>query len=50
VRAIGPEGLPPGKSTPVMVLTSNLGYTGEQPRLDMFQNSQFVDARVEIFA
>lgn len=50
VRAIGPEGLPPGKSTPLMVLTSNLGYTGEQPRLEMFQNSQFVDARVEIFA
>lgn len=50
VRAIGPEGLPPGKSTPMMVLTSNLGYTGEQPRLEMFQNSQFVDARVEIFA
>jgi hypothetical protein len=49
VRAIGPDGLAPGKSTPLMVLTSNLGYTGEQPRLDMFQNSQFVDARVEIF-
>ena len=50
VRAIGPEGLPPGKSTPLMVLTSNLGYTGEQPRLQMFQHTQFKDARVQIFA
>ncbi len=49
VRAIGPEGLAPGKSTPLMVLTSNLGYTGEQPRLEMLQNSNFVDARVQIF-
>jgi len=50
VRAIGPEGLAPGASTPLMVLTSNLGYTGEQPRLEMLQNSSFVDARVEVFA
>lgn len=50
VRAIGPEGLPPGQSTQAMVLRSNLGYTGEQPRLDMLRNSSFVDARVEIFA
>jgi hypothetical protein len=50
VRAIGPDGLPPGQSTSLMVLRSNLGYTGEQPRLEMLQNTQFVDARVEIFA
>lgn len=50
VRAIGPDGLAPGQSTPAMVLRSNLGYTGEQPRLDMLQNGSFVDARVEIFA
>jgi hypothetical protein len=49
VKAIGPEGLAPGQSTALMVLHSNLGYTGEQPRLEMLQNSQFVDARVEIF-
>jgi hypothetical protein len=49
VRAIGPEGLPPGQSTKAMVLRSNLGYTGEQPRLDMLRNDSFVDARVEIF-
>jgi hypothetical protein len=49
VRAIGPEGLEPGKSTTLMVLTSNLGYTGEQPRLDMLQHSAFKDAQVQIF-
>lgn len=50
VRAIGTEGLPAGQSTGPMVLRSNLGYTGEQPRLDMLRNSSFVDARVEVFA
>ena len=50
VRAIGPDGLAPGQSTAPMVLRSNLGYTGEQPRLTMLQNSSFVDARVEVFA
>lgn len=50
VRAIGPDGLGPGQSTSPMMLRSNLGYTGEQPRLDMLRNSSFVDARVEIFA
>ena len=50
VRAIGAEGLPAGQSTPLMVLRSNLGYTGEQPRGAMLQNSSFVDARVELFA
>jgi hypothetical protein len=49
VRAISADGLPPGQSTDPMVLRSNLGYTGEQPRLDMLRNSSFVDARVEIF-
>lgn len=50
VRAIGADGLGPGQSTPSLILRSNLGYTGEQPRLDMLRNSTFVDARVEIFA
>ncbi len=50
VRAIGPEGLAAGQLSPPMILRSNLGYTGEQPRLDMLRNSSFVDARVEIFA
>ena len=31
------------------MLRSRLGYTGEQPRLQMLQNKEFVDAKVEIF-
>ncbi len=49
VRAIGPDGLAPGATGNPLVLRSNLGYTGTQPRLQMLQNREFVDARVEIF-
>ena len=31
------------------MLRSELGYMGEEPRMQMLQNRQFVDARVEIF-
>jgi hypothetical protein len=41
--------LSPGESTDDLVLRSGLGYTGEQPRLQMLQNKEFVDAKVEIF-
>jgi hypothetical protein len=47
--AIQRESLPPGASTEDIVLRSGLGYTGEQPRLQMLQNKEFVDAKVEIF-
>jgi hypothetical protein len=43
------EGLPPGEMSKQLVLQSALGYTGEQPRLQLLQNSQFVDAKVELF-
>ena len=43
------EGLAPGEVTKELVLQSQLGYTGEQPRLQLLQNSQFVDAKVELF-
>src|SRR3954471_6720818 len=44
------DGLPPHTTTPGnLVLRSNLGYTGTESRLQMLQNSQFVDAKVEIF-
>jgi hypothetical protein len=46
--AIQGEPLPPGASTGDIVLRSGLGYTGEQPRLQMLQNKEFVDAKVEI--
>lgn len=50
VTAIDRDGLPAGQTTPgFLVLRSNLGYTGTESRLQMLQNKQFVDARVEIF-
>jgi hypothetical protein len=47
--AVQGEPLPPGASTKDLVLRSGLGYTGQQPRLQMLQNKEFVDAKVEIF-
>ena len=47
--AVQGEELPPGQATADIVLRSGLGYTGEQPRLQMLQNREFVDAKVEIF-
>jgi hypothetical protein len=42
--AVQREGLAPGETTEELVMQSALGYTGDQPRLQMLQNSQFVDA------
>ena len=47
--AVQRDPLPPGASTTELVLRSGLGYTGEQPRMQMLQNKEFVDAKVEIF-
>ena len=41
--------LAPGALTETMVMRSTLGYTGEQPRMQMLQNKEFVDAKVEIY-
>lgn len=50
VTAIDRDGLPPHQTTPgELVLRSNLGYTGTESRLQMLQNKEFVDAKVEIF-
>jgi len=49
VRAVDSDGIPPGQVGGLLVLRSNLGYTGTESRLQMLQNSQFVDAKVEIF-
>ena len=38
-----------GAETAPMVMRSALGYTGTQPRMQMLQNTEFVDAKVEIF-
>ena len=49
VIAIPRDGLAPGGKTNPIVLRSNLGYTGTQARLQMLQNREFVDAKVEIY-
>jgi len=48
-RAIDRDGLAPGATTSPIVLRSNLGYTGTQPRIQMLQNRDFVDAKVDVF-
>lgn len=50
ITVAGSTGLPPGASSGVLTIRSQLGYTGSEPRLDMFKNSQFVDAKVDLFA
>jgi len=50
VRAIGPDGLAAGSSTKPIVLRSDRGHVGQQPRAQMLQNRNFKDARVELYA
>jgi hypothetical protein len=50
VKVVGSEGLPPGATSPASSVRGQKGYTGSEPRHLMLQNSQFVDARVELFA
>jgi hypothetical protein len=47
--AIQRDELAGGAATNELVLRSTLGYTGDQPRVQMLQNREFVDAKVEIF-
>lgn len=47
--AVQRDELPRGGVTSELVLRSQLGYTGEQPRAQMLQNKEFVDAKVDIF-
>jgi len=49
VRGIGPDGLAPGAKGGELVLRSERGYLGPQSRIQMLQNREFVDAKVEIF-
>jgi hypothetical protein len=39
----------PGQTGEELVLRSERGYLGPQSRIEMLQNREFVDARVEIF-
>jgi len=50
VKVVGTDGIPPGAQTKPIVLRSNLGYTGVEPRAQMLKNRQFVDAQVQVFA
>jgi hypothetical protein len=43
------EPLAAGAATKLLVMHSTLGYTGDQPRMQMLQNREFVDAKVEIY-
>jgi hypothetical protein len=45
----GSGGLPAGASTERITLKAQRGYTGTDPYEDLLQNSQFVDAKVEVF-
>jgi hypothetical protein len=49
-KVVGLEAIPPGGTTKPIVLRSNLGYTGIEPRAQMLKNSRFVDAHVQVFA
>jgi hypothetical protein len=46
----GAEGLLPGQVTPTLTIKSHLGYKGTDPREELLHNSQFVDAKVDLFA
>jgi hypothetical protein len=48
LRGIGSSGLPPGQASDKFVVRAKHGYTGEQPRAEMLQNSRFQDAKVRI--
>jgi len=48
VKGIGSEGLQPGATTEQLVLRSDRGYLGLQPRFQMLQNREFVDATVDV--
>ena len=51
VIAAGSSGLAAGASTSSLMAKSPRGYTGsDQSRLEMLQNSHFVDAKVDLFA
>jgi hypothetical protein len=46
----GSQGLAPGSTSDPITIKSQLGYTGsEQSRMEMLQNTHFVDAKVELF-
>jgi hypothetical protein len=49
VRGVGDEGLPAGATGKPLVVRSERGYTGTEARAQMLRNSEFIDAKVELF-
>ena len=49
VSAIDSDGLAAGATGGLLVLRSPRGYTGTQTRLQMLQNREFIDAKVELY-
>lgn len=47
--AIDATGLAPGEQSAPITLRGSVGYTGEQPRLEMLQHSAFVDVTARLF-
>jgi hypothetical protein len=50
VTVAGSEGLAPGATSQPLIVHSQLGYTGTDPRQQMLTNSLFIDAKVQLFA
>jgi hypothetical protein len=50
LQGIDSKGLGPGQMSPEFVGRSQLGYTSQEPRVQMLQHTQFKDVEVEIFA
>lgn len=46
----GSGGLAPGAATDSVTINAQLGYTGSDPHAAMLYHSQFVDAKVDLFA
>lgn len=50
IRGIGSEGLAAGATGNALIIRSERGYTGTEARAQMLKNTQFVDAKVDLFA
>jgi hypothetical protein len=50
VPGIGQEEVPPGEVSNPILVRSEIGYTIDQPRAELFTHSGFVDFTAKIFA
>ena len=49
IRGVGSDGLAAGATGNTLIIRSERGYTGSEARAQMLKNTQFVDAKVDIF-